>query len=379
MLPTPAVAWFTVAGGADLGIAITASHNPPEDNGIKVLLPGGLKTSPADEADLEARIAAAPPTGAPAQVRARPDAVDRYVTAAVVRVSAGGPLKGLRLVVDCANGATTRTATRILTALGADVKTPVGSDPDGAINDGCGTAAPRRVARGRARGRRSRRPRVRRRRRPRVALRRDGRGPRRRPRVAPPRAPTSMPRAPARPARGGDGDVELRARGGPRRPRTSCSTAPPWATVTSRRACARPARRSAASSRGTCCSRGAGRCSATAWWRASRRCRPRGGAACRSRAAAPRWRATRRCCGTCAWPNGCRSRAPRSRPRCARRNTRSRARAASSCATAGRSPCCGSWSRGKDAAAVEAAIRPARARRARPLGPRRAPAQPPAS
>ena len=142
VLPTPAVAWFTVAGGADLGIAITASHNPPEDNGIKVLLPGGLKTSPADEADLEARIAAAPPTGAPAQVRARPDAVDRYVTAAVVRVSAGGPLKGLRLVVDCANGATTRTATRILTALGADVKTPVGSDPDGAINDGCGTQHP---------------------------------------------------------------------------------------------------------------------------------------------------------------------------------------------------------------------------------------------
>ena len=142
VLPTPAVAWFTVAGGADLGIVITASHNPPEDNGIKLLLPGGLKTSPDDEADLEARIAAAPPTGAPAQVRPRPDAVDRYVTAAVVRVSAGGPLTGLRLVVDCANGATMRTAPRILAALGADVCTSVGSDAAGAINDGCGTQHP---------------------------------------------------------------------------------------------------------------------------------------------------------------------------------------------------------------------------------------------
>ncbi len=142
VLPTPAVAWFTVAGGADLGIAITASHNPAEDNGIKVLLPGGLKTSPDDEAELEARIAAAPPTGARAQVRPRPDAVDRYVTAAVVRVSAGGPLKGLRLVVDCANGATMRTAPRILAALGADVRTTVGADATGAINDRCGTQHP---------------------------------------------------------------------------------------------------------------------------------------------------------------------------------------------------------------------------------------------
>jgi phosphoglucosamine mutase len=142
VLPTPAVAWFTVSGGADLGLVITASHNPPEDNGIKVILPGGRKTSPEDEADLEARITLAPPEGVAATPRARADAVDRYVAAAVVRLSGGGRLDGLRLVIDCANGATMATARRILGALGAVVETPVGSDPAGAINDRCGTQHP---------------------------------------------------------------------------------------------------------------------------------------------------------------------------------------------------------------------------------------------
>ena len=139
ILPTPAVAWGTAVGACDVGIVLTASHNPPEDNGIKVFLDGGRKTSPEEEADLDARIRAADPRGGTPRVVARPEAVDRYVEGAVRDASAGGRLDGLRLVVDCANGATTRTARRILEALGAIVETPVGSDPAGAINDACGT------------------------------------------------------------------------------------------------------------------------------------------------------------------------------------------------------------------------------------------------
>ena len=139
VLPTPAIAWWTASGGCDVGVALTASHNPPEDNGVKVFLPGGRKTTPEDESDLDARIRAAAPTGRPASPMARPDALDAYVAAALAYLSPGGRLDGLTLVVDCANGATTRTARRVLESLGARVLTPVGSDAEGAINDRCGT------------------------------------------------------------------------------------------------------------------------------------------------------------------------------------------------------------------------------------------------
>lgn len=142
VLPTPAVAWWSAGGGCDVGVALTASHNPVRDNGIKVFLPGGRKTSPEEERDLDARIRAAAPTGAPATVRARADVADRYVDAVVAMLAGGGRLDGLRLVVDCANGATQATAPRVLRALGAAVETPVGSDAAGAINDRCGTESP---------------------------------------------------------------------------------------------------------------------------------------------------------------------------------------------------------------------------------------------
>jgi phosphoglucosamine mutase len=72
----------------------------------------------------------------------RHEAADAYVAAAIAALGAGARLDGERLVVDCANGATTRTARRVLEGLGAIVTTPVGSDPTGAINDGCGTEHP---------------------------------------------------------------------------------------------------------------------------------------------------------------------------------------------------------------------------------------------
>ena len=139
VLPTPAIAWWTASGGADVGVALTASHNPAEDNGVKVFLPGGRKTTPEDEAELDARIRAAAPTGQKTSPVPRPDTLDAYVAAALAFLAPGGRLDGLTLVVDCANGATTRTARRVLEALGADVRTPVGSDARGAINDRCGT------------------------------------------------------------------------------------------------------------------------------------------------------------------------------------------------------------------------------------------------
>jgi phosphoglucosamine mutase len=142
VLPTPAVAWWTAADGCDVGIALTASHNPPADNGVKVFLPGGRKTTPQEEVDLDARIRAASEEGRPARLTARTAALDAYV-GAVVRLTAPlGRLDGLTLVVDCANGATLSTAPRVLEMLGAVVKGTAGRSPRGAINDRCGTQAP---------------------------------------------------------------------------------------------------------------------------------------------------------------------------------------------------------------------------------------------
>jgi phosphoglucosamine mutase len=142
VMPTPAIAWWVASGGCDLGLAITASHNPPTDNGVKVLLHGGRKASREEEADIEARIRRLPPAAGSPRVVPRGEAADRYAAAAVAALEGQGRLDGLRLAVDCANGATERTARRVLEALGADVRTPVGSDPAGEINAGCGTEHP---------------------------------------------------------------------------------------------------------------------------------------------------------------------------------------------------------------------------------------------
>lgn len=142
VLPTPAVAWWTATGKCDLGVALTASHNPPEYNGVKVFLEGGRKTAHDEEVDLDARIRGGSANGSAVRLSPRSEAVDLYVEAAVSHLTPGGRLDGMRLVVDCANGATTRTARRVLEALGAQVTTPTGSVAGGAINDHCGTEHP---------------------------------------------------------------------------------------------------------------------------------------------------------------------------------------------------------------------------------------------
>jgi phosphoglucosamine mutase len=140
VLPTPGVAFLTAADGADFGVMISASHNPMPDNGIKFFARGGLKL----DDDLENAIEAAldvggdRPAGAGVgRVFDAPGAVDRYVRHLLSTISV--PLSGLRIVVDCADGAASLAAPRALQQAGADV-TAIHNRPDGLnINDGCGS------------------------------------------------------------------------------------------------------------------------------------------------------------------------------------------------------------------------------------------------
>jgi phosphoglucosamine mutase len=143
--PTPAIAFLTTALSAGSGVVISASHNPPEDNGIKFFGPFGFKLSDDLEGEIEAEVASGegdigrqgrvlePPAGAP-------EYVDHVVAAAETR------LDGMRIVVDCANGAASRLAPEVLRRLGAEVY-PIFAEPDGTnINVGCGALHPEVVA-----------------------------------------------------------------------------------------------------------------------------------------------------------------------------------------------------------------------------------------
>jgi phosphoglucosamine mutase len=146
-LPTPAVAMLTRSLRADLGVMISASHNPYEDNGIKLFGPDGNKLSD----DMEREIEALMDTGLhdrmapPAQLgRANrlEDAAGRYIEAAKGSFPRGLRLDDLKIVVDCANGAAYRVAPTVLWELGATV-IRTGVEPDGFnINKGCGSTVP---------------------------------------------------------------------------------------------------------------------------------------------------------------------------------------------------------------------------------------------
>ncbi|MFO1144218.1 MAG: phosphoglucosamine mutase [Amaricoccus sp.] len=144
-LPTPAVGMLTRSLRADLGVMISASHNPFEDNGIKFFGPDGFKLSDADEARIEALMQEAPALAAPDAIgRARrvERAVERYVEAAKATFPKKRRLDGLKIVADCANGAAYRTAPAVLWELGAEVEA-IGVEPNGVnINLGCGSTAP---------------------------------------------------------------------------------------------------------------------------------------------------------------------------------------------------------------------------------------------
>jgi len=140
VIPTPAIAYLTTERGADLGVVLSASHNPMPDNGIKFFDGGGFKLDDAVEDAIEAQLDAVwtRPTGADVgRVTDHPDGVEDYVAHLVASV--GQRLDGLRVVVDCANGAAFRTAPAALRAMGADV-TAISAEPNGLnINEDCGS------------------------------------------------------------------------------------------------------------------------------------------------------------------------------------------------------------------------------------------------
>ncbi len=146
-LPTPAVAMLTRSLRADLGVMISASHNPYEDNGIKLFTPDGNKLSDETELEIEAMMDAdlSQHLAEPAKLgRAHrlEDAGGRYVEAAKASFPRGLRLDGLKIVLDCAHGAAYRVAPKILWELGATVSS-IGVAPDGFnINRGCGSTVP---------------------------------------------------------------------------------------------------------------------------------------------------------------------------------------------------------------------------------------------
>jgi len=141
-VPTPAVGLLTTSMRADLGIMISASHNPHHDNGIKFFGPDGFKLSDEAEAEIEALIdSEIEPAKAHNIGRAKriDDGRFRYAERIKSTFPAGMRLDGLKVVIDCAHGAAHRVAPEVLWELGATV-IPVGVSPDGFnINDGCGS------------------------------------------------------------------------------------------------------------------------------------------------------------------------------------------------------------------------------------------------
>ncbi len=148
-VPTPGVGFLTRSMRADVGVMISASHNPAEDNGIKFFGPDGFKLSDEAEAEIE-RIMDGDITLSQPQNIGRAKRIDdsgsRYVEYVKTTFPRQFRLDGLRIVVDCANGAAYRVAPAILWEMGADV-IPVGTAPNGLnINEECGSTHPEMAA-----------------------------------------------------------------------------------------------------------------------------------------------------------------------------------------------------------------------------------------
>ena len=151
-MPTPAVAMLTRSMRADLGVMISASHNPFDDNGIKLFGPDGYKLSDDVEMrieqlldeDLTRKLANSASIG---RARRIDGTYDRYIEFAKRTLSRSLSLEGLRIVVDCAHGAAYKVVPEALWELGADV-IAIGVDPDGFnINKDCGSTAPEALGR----------------------------------------------------------------------------------------------------------------------------------------------------------------------------------------------------------------------------------------
>jgi phosphoglucosamine mutase len=150
-LPTPAIAMLARAMRADVGVMISASHNPFDDNGIKLFGPDGFKLSDEIEAAIEARMAGGIPASAGTwtlptgarlgRAKRIDDAPGRYMEFVKNTFPKGLSLAGLKIVVDCANGAAYKVAPTVLWELGAEV-VPIGVEPDGTnINRDCGAVS----------------------------------------------------------------------------------------------------------------------------------------------------------------------------------------------------------------------------------------------
>ena len=144
-MPTPAIAMLTRTLRADLGVVISASHNPYSDNGVKFFGPDGYKLSDEIETEIEANLEATEPVASADKLgRARrlDDAEGRYIEFVKATFPRGLRLDGLKIVIDCANGAAYRMAPAVLWELGAEVVT-IGVEPDGYnINRECGATHP---------------------------------------------------------------------------------------------------------------------------------------------------------------------------------------------------------------------------------------------
>src|SRR5271170_1259885 len=145
VLTTPGVAWLVRNEGFAAGVVISASHNPYHDNGVKLVSSSGMKFPDATEAEIEQEILS-PETRAPmtasARIESDPKLEEDYLASLRAMVPAGVKLAGMKIVLDCANGAASALAPRLFRSLGADV-VAMNDRPDGRnINAGCGSLHP---------------------------------------------------------------------------------------------------------------------------------------------------------------------------------------------------------------------------------------------
>jgi phosphoglucosamine mutase len=148
VIPTPAIAYITRALGFDAGLVISASHNPFEDNGIKVFSGRGEKFTETLEREVEAIVSDTSwdvPSGGLPPVE-RTDVIDAYIGHTRLALPQPERLAGIKIAIDAANGATTTVAPKLFQALGCDV-TVIGNEPDGRnINLDCGSTHPEGLA-----------------------------------------------------------------------------------------------------------------------------------------------------------------------------------------------------------------------------------------
>ena len=145
VLTTPGVAWVVRNEGFAAGVVISASHNPYQDNGVKLVSSSGMKFPDAIEAEIEAEILspeAHEQVNAPEHIESDPKLEEDYLASLRALVPAGVKFAGMKVVLDCANGASSRFAPRLFQSLGAEV-TALNCAPDGRnINHGCGSLHP---------------------------------------------------------------------------------------------------------------------------------------------------------------------------------------------------------------------------------------------